>query len=111
MTERHFEKCLKTDLRAGSVPCTYLLPYTGNLTAGKFTQLAERFAKRVAPLFPHTDEDSRLTQALEVRLRSEWLTGREKDVTVTQDTFGSYTLKGENWMMYGVPAQDFVIVE
>lgn len=113
MTKRIIAKCLKTQLVHGTEQVTYLLPYEGNLTAAKFKDLAERFAKLIAPIYmsKHGVSYDNVKDALEQRLKSEWYTGREKGVSIEPDKFGTYTLKGENWFCYGWPEHHFKVVD
>jgi len=117
MLERRFNKCLKTLLRTGPAPDdqkTFVIPYEGNLTAPKFETLADKFAQVIAPFYTNkhgvTFEHVR-EQALK-RLKSEWYTGREKNVTLCQSsTTGNYKLEGGGWWMSNYPRDHFVIVE
>lgn len=105
-----FDKCLMTHLNHGVDRVAYILPYEGNLTDAKYAALAKRFAdavaKHYAPTFTHEQVEAELTR----RLRSAWLSGREKFVHIEKDTFGTYTLKGENWFFYGWPESHFKVL-
>ncbi len=111
MTEHAFAKCLKTFLRHAHGQVEYFLPYEGNLTANKIKLLTERMTDKVADMYvPHMTK-AQVKAAIHSRLSSEWLTGREKDVTFEKDEHGTYTIKGENWFFMGWKAEDFCIVE
>jgi hypothetical protein len=45
------------------------------------------------------------------RLKSDWLTGREKYIHITPDDHGAFTITGENFWLYGWAAGDFVVLE
>ncbi len=115
MSKRHFDKCLKTDLRYGTQPGQsriYLLPYTGYLTDVKFETLADLLVQRAPHIFTPDFDPKSAREAVVLRLKSEWLTGREKNVTVEKDELGTYTLKSEGcWFCFGYKADHFVIVE
>lgn len=112
---RHFAKCLKTMLRYDTTEdgqkC-YLLPYTGNLTQSKFEELATKFAEKVAVHYrPNFSQDS-VREALLKRLKSEWYTGREKNVRLSQYEFnGNWLCEGEGWFSSNFPDGHFVVVE
>jgi hypothetical protein len=109
--ERSLPKCLKTFLRHSHGQVEYFLPYDGNLTANKIKLLTERLTNRIADQYvPHMTK-RQVKDALHKRLSSDWLTGREKDVTFEKDSFGTYTIKGEGWFLMGWKLEDFCIVE
>lgn len=112
MTAHTFAKCLKTALRYGTKPeerRDYYLPYEGNLTDSKFDQLATRLVNEVAPLYRNMTAGS-IHDALKKRLKNEWYTGRERNVSFEQDSFGTWTIKGENWFSFGTRTNDFQII-
>ena len=112
---RHFEKCLKTMLRIGTAPedqRVYILPYTGNLTAGKYEALASLLTERVAVHYAPNFTPEKVKEALLKRLKSEWYTGREKNVTLSQyEHNGNWLLEGEGWFMSNYPDGHFIVVE
>lgn len=110
MPDYTIPKCLKTQLVHGSDIVTYLLPYDGILVESKFKQLAKRFAEAVAKLYAPNFTHQQVEDQLLKRLKSEWYTGREKDVTIEKDKFGTFTLHGENWHFYGWPERDFKVL-
>lgn len=109
MALQAFEKCLMTHLTHGADRVAYILPYEGNLTTSKFEELAARLHAKVAHLY-HPKAYPEPKHFMD-RLMSTWLTGREKFVHIEQDTFGTFTLKGENWFFYGWPANHFCVLE
>ena len=117
MLDRRFNKCLKTMLRTGPAPGdqkTFIVPYEGNLTVQKFDQLAERFAQNIAHFYmsKHGVSYESVKEQLLKRLKSEWYTGREKNVSLCQSsTTGNWKLEGEGWWMANFPRDQFVIVE
>lgn len=112
MAAHIFEKCLKTALRYGAKPeerRDYYIPYEGNLTDAKFDALAKRLVNEVAPLYRNMTADS-IHQALKARLKNEWYTGREKNVSFEKDEHGTFTIKGEGWFSFGTRTGDFEII-
>lgn len=104
---RQFDRCLTHHLRTpDGVRRLYILPYQGNLTERKFEELGKRLMSAVGHHYPH----SKLLDYVP-RLKSEWLTGREKFVNVKKDSFGTYAIEGENWWMFGTPEGDFAILD
>lgn len=112
MPDRTIAKCLKTQLVHGTDQVTYLLPYEGNLTEAKFAALAEKWASMIAHFYTHKHSVSyeSVRDQLQKRLKSEWYTGRERNVTIEKDSHGTYTLKGENWFFYGWLEHHFKVV-
>jgi hypothetical protein len=110
MASQAYDKCLMTHLNHGTDRVAYVLPYEGNLTDAKYAALAKRFAdavaKHYAPAFTHEQVEQELTR----RLRSAWLSGREKFVHIEPDAYGAFTLKGENWFCYGWAEKDFKVL-
>jgi hypothetical protein len=99
-----------THLNHGTDRVAYILPYQGNLTDSKFVALAKRFADAVAKLYEPAFTHEQVEQELTRRLKSDWMTGREKFVHIEPDTFGTFTLKGENWFFYGWSQGHFRVV-
>lgn len=112
---RHFEKCLKTMLRIGPAPedqRVYILPYTGNLTAAKFEALATVFTDQVAKHYVPNFTHQQVKDALLKRLKSEWYTGREKNVSMSRyEHNGNWLLQGEGWFMSNYPDGHIIVVE
>lgn len=110
MASQAYDKRLMTHLNHGTDRVAYILPYEGNLTDAKYALLAKRFADAVAklyaPAFTHEQVEAELTR----RLRSTWLSGREKFVHIEPDTLGTFTLKGENWFFFGWPQSHFRVL-
>lgn len=112
---RQFAKCLKTLLRTDTTEdgqkC-FILPYTGNLTQSKFEELAKKFADQVAPMYAPNFSYDKVHEALLKRLKSEWYTGREKNVTLSQYGFnGNWLCEGEGWFASNFPDGHFIVVE
>ena len=103
MVTQVYDKCLMTHLNHGTDRVVYILPYEGNLTDSKFAALAKRFADAVSKLYEPNFTHEQVEQELARRLRSAWLSGREKFVHIEPDAHGTFTLKGENWFFYGWP--------
>jgi hypothetical protein len=113
--KRQFEKCLKTMIRVDTTEngqkC-YLLPYTGNLTESKIKQLADKFAANLHPSFAPNFTLEQMQEALHSRLKNEWYTGREKNLTLSQyDHNGNWLLEGQGWFASNFPDGHFVIVD
>jgi hypothetical protein len=110
MASQAYDKCLMTHLNHGTDRVAYILPYSGNLTDSKFVALAKRFADAVAKLYEPAFTHEQVEQELTRRLKSDWMTGRERFVHIEPDGRGTFTLKGENWFFYGWPQTHFRVV-
>jgi hypothetical protein len=111
MASQAYDKCLMTHLNHGTDRVAYILPYSGNLTDSKYAALAKRLADVVAKLYEPAFTHEQVEQELTKRLKSEWMTGREKWVYIEPDERGTFTLKGENWFFYGWPQNHFKVVQ
>lgn len=116
MTERTFPKALTTLLRTGIKPEDqkyFILPYEGYLTDNRFGELAEKFAKAIAPFYmnKHGVTFENVREQVTKRLKSEWYTGREKNLRLSKKENGNWLLQGENFFMSNYPDGHFIIVE
>ena len=110
---RTFEKCLKTMLRTGPKEEDYhcfILPYSGNVTEPKLKAMAGKFAELIKPYYGDSPE-GHVEKQLFMRLKSEWYTGREKNVVLSQLESGNWRCEGEGWFASNYPDGHFVVIE
>ncbi len=106
--EKNYPKALKTELRRPEdrrQSVVFLMPYEGNLTDKKFADLAGKVLGSIKAIGYSGATVDQVTE----RLKSDWFTGRVKDVTLRRCQRGTVSLFGPGWGCMGLAPSDVIV--